>query len=155
VVWVDNRGGTPTVFARRSNRAVTRFGATVSGGQVNDSVAAYRLDAGALLGTVDVLASFSIGTTAKAATFHRRLQPGLTLTASPARLRRGGRQNVRFTVSDAGDPVAGARVTAAGRSATTNAAGRATIELAGRSTTATATKAGYVRAITRLRVRRR
>jgi hypothetical protein len=154
VVWVDNRGGRPTVFARRSNPGATRFGATVSGGQVKDSAATYRLDASSLLGTVDVLASFSIGTTSKAATFHRRLEPGLTVTASPARLRRGVLQSVRFTVSDAGDPVTVARVTAAGKRGTTNSAGRVTIKLAGRSTTARATKAGYVAATTRLTVRR-
>jgi hypothetical protein len=155
VVWVDNRAGRPTVFARRSNAGVTRLGATVSGGRVEGSVATYRLDASTLLGTVDVLASFSIGTTANAATFHRRLQPGLTLAASPARLARGDRRKVRFSVSDAGDPVAGARVTAAGASGRTNAAGRVTIELPGRSTTAKATRAGYVRATTRLIAGRR
>ena len=154
VVWVENRNGSPTVFARRSNPGVTRLGATVSGGRVKDSAGAYRLDASSLLGTVDVLASFSIGTTASTATFHRRLLPGLTITASPARLARGGRQSVRFSVSDAGDPVPGARVTAAGKRATTNAAGRATLELPGRAVIAKATKAGFVRAGLRLRVRR-
>jgi hypothetical protein len=150
VLWVANRGGRPTVLARRSNPGVTRLGATVSGGRVKGSVATYHLDASAFRGTVDVLASFSIGTTSNAATFHRRLQPGLTLTASPAKLRRGGRQNVRFTVSDAGDRVKGARVSAGGESATTNAAGRVTLKLRGKSTTAKASKAGYVRATRRL-----
>ena len=155
VAWVANRSGRPTVFARRSNPAATRLGARVSGGRVEDSAAAYRLDASTHLGTVDVLASFSIGTTSSAATFHRRLLPGLTLAVSPARISRGdGRQSVRFTVSDAGDPVAGARVTVAGRSMTTNVSGRASFRLAPRATTANATKAGYVRATARVSVRR-
>ena len=50
-----------------------------------------------------------------AVTSHRRILPGLTLRASPGRVRRGEPTEVRFTVLDAGDPVQGARVTAGGR----------------------------------------
>ena len=101
VVWVANRGGAPRVLARRSNRAASRFGATVDAGRPKSSAAAYRLGASAVGGALDVLANFSIGTEPRSATYHRRILPGLTLKARPGRLRRGRPQDVRFTVTDA------------------------------------------------------
>lgn len=68
-------------------------------------------------------------TTGHAATSYRRLQPGLTLQASPGRLRKGVQIEVRFTVHDAGDAVGGARVKAGGRSGTTDTKGRVTLTL--------------------------
>ena len=58
-------------------------------------------------------------------------------------MRRGS--GVTFTVTDAGDPVAGATVRFGSRSATTNAAGKATISAPGSSgrVTATAKKGVY------------
>jgi hypothetical protein len=61
--------------------------------------------------------------------------------------RRGKLATIRFTVLDAGDPVAGARVTAGGKSAVTNAGGRASIVVRAkpkRTLGARATRAGYV-----------
>ena len=70
-------------------------------------------------------------------------------------IRREGR--VEFTVSDAGDPVPGALVKIDGRTDTTNAEGVAAIRLGpynrARRLTATATKAGYTRGKTTVRVR--
>jgi len=154
VAWAANRNGVPRILARRSNPGATRFGAAVAAGRAGASVAAYRLDSSAAGGALDVLAAFNIGTTSNVATHHRRLLPGLTLSARPGKLRRGARQDVRFTVSDAGDPVKGARVRAGGKSGVTNAAGRVTLELAGRAATAKASRVGYTGARKRLGVRR-
>jgi hypothetical protein len=156
VAWADNVNGTPRVLARRSNRSGSRFGATVAAGRVRGSLSAYALDASAAPdGRLDLLAAFGIGTSPNAATYHRRIRPGLTVAARPARLRRGGRTDVRFTVTDAGDPVKGARVTAAGASGKTNGKGRVTLTLRGSGSrlAAKATRTGYVSASTRLRVR--
>ena len=80
-------------------------------------------------------------------------QPGPSLSADPARLRRGRATEVRFTVRDAGDPVRGARVRAGGRSGTTEGRGRVELDLPGRAVTATATKPGKAKDTLRLRAR--
>jgi hypothetical protein len=154
VLWTKGFGD-PDVLARRSNRAATRFGATVNGGHPKGALQAYKLDANAAGNALDVLASFNIGSTTDAVTSYRRLRPGLTLQASPARLRRGRQTDVRFTVRDAGAPVRGARVTVAGRSGATDSRGRVTITLQSKKAVrARATRAGYAAATKRLGVRR-
>jgi hypothetical protein len=153
VVWVDNRGGAPHVLAQRSNRAASRFGATVDAGRPRGSPAAYRLGASPTGAALDVLANFNIGTEPRSATYHRRILPGLTLRASPRRLRRGRTQDVRFVASDAGDPVRGVRVKAGGASGLTAPDGSVTLRLAGRAITVRAGKRGYTAAQLRLRPR--
>lgn len=153
VVWVHNRGGAPHVLAQRSNRAATRFGATVDAGRPRGSPAAYRLGASPIGGALDVLANFNIGTEPRSATYHSRILPGLTLRASPRRLRRGRPQDVRFVVSDAGDPVRGARVTAGGASGLTAQDGSVTLRLPGQAVTVKAAKRGYTAAQRRLGAR--
>lgn len=153
VLWDDRGGLGATIHARRSNRGATRWGAEVSAGRPGGTLQAYRLDASAIGGAVDVLGVFNLGTSTKAATFHRRLQPGLTLTAAPGRLRRGRTTTVRFTVKDAGDAVRGARVSAGGRSGTTDGRGRVELTLPGRTVTASAARSGYVEDTLRLQAR--
>ncbi len=155
IAWVDNRGGDPVVRAVRSNRKATVWGATVSGGAVKGTQAAYRVDASAAPdGGVDVLANFNDGTSSTTATYYRRLLPGLTLRAAPRKVRKGERTDVRFTVLDAGDPVKGATVSAAGKSGRTNGKGRVELTLKSRrAVKAKATKKGYVKAERRLRAR--
>ena len=72
--------------------------------------------------------------------------PKLSLTGA-----RAGK-NIVFRVTDAGDPVAGASVRAAGKSLKTNASGRATMTQApsGR-VNATASKAAYAPASAKVR----
>ena len=153
VVW-DAKGSVDAdIRARRSNRRATRWGATVRAGRPGGTLQGYRLDASAAGDALDVLGVFNLGTSSDAATFHKRLNPGLTLLASPARVRRGRGTEVRFTVRDAGDPVKGARVKAGGRSGTTDGRGRVELDLPGRAVTATATKSGFVKAAKRLRAR--
>jgi hypothetical protein len=142
------------VLARRSNVGARKFGAIVNAGHPKDAMQAYKLDASAAGGALDVLGNFNIGTTSSAVTSHRRILPGLTLQASPERLRRGTRTAVRFTVLDAGAAVRGARVTAAGASGTTDGRGRVMLALRSRRpVTARATHAGYAPASKRLALR--
>jgi hypothetical protein len=142
------------VLARRSNRGATKFGAVVNAGHPKDAAQAYKLDASAVGGALDVLGNFNIGTTTSAVTSYRRILPGLTLTARPGRLRRGTETEVSFTVRDAGAPVKGARVRAGGRSATTDRRGHATLTLTSRRpVTARATHPAYAAATKRLGIR--
>ena len=154
VLWTKGFGD-PDVLARRSNRGATKWGAVVNAGHPRDAMQAYKLDASAVGGALDVLANFNIGTSSTAVTSYRRILPGLTLKASPARLRRGDPTDVRFTVLDAGDPVRGARVRAGGKSGTTDSRGRVTLSLKSRRpVTAKATHPAHTAAKKRLTLRR-
>ena len=103
VLWTKGFGD-PDVLATRSNRNATRFGAVVNAGHPKDAAQAYKLDASAAGGALDVLGNFNIGTTTTAVTSYRRILPGLTLRARPAQAAAGAsRTDVRFTVLDAGD----------------------------------------------------
>jgi hypothetical protein len=142
VAWIEGSAGRNRIVARRSNRAGTVFGAPVAtvpagglgNGSVNLAAQAGRLD---LLGLVASPAGVNT-------LQHTQLLPGLTLRRVGAVRRRGGGFDVTFAVLDAGEPVAGARVSAGGRAATTRASGRATLAFRGGRVRAGASKAGYV-----------
>ena len=152
VAWTKGFGD-PDVLARRSNESATRFGAVVNAGHPEDAAQAYKLDASAAGGALDLLGNFNIGSSSDAVTSYRRILPGLALDADPGRLRRGRRTAVRFTVADAGDPVKGARVTADGKAGTTDGKGRVTLTLKSRrALTAAATRSDYTAARRKIRV---
>jgi hypothetical protein len=141
-VWSDGTFGDTRVLAARSNPEATEFGAPVDAGAVRGAHSTYSVDASATDAALDILALFGTGSESGGATYHARVRPGLTLKARKS----GGR--VTFTVTDAGDPVRGARVKA-GRSGRTDSKGRVTLPR--RKGTATATATGYEPA--KLRVR--
>jgi hypothetical protein len=151
VAWTEGFGD-PDVLARRSNEGATRFGATVNAGHPGDALQAYKLDASAAGGALDLLGNFNIDTSTTAVTSYRRVLPGLTLKAQPGKLRKGGETTVRFTVLDAGDPVKGARVKAA--AGTSNGSGKVTLSIqSDKAVKATATESDYTRATKRLEAR--
>ena len=153
ILWTKGFGD-PDVYARRTNVGARKFGAVVNASHPRDALQAYKLDASAVGGAVDILGNFNIGTTTTAVTSHRRIRPGLTLRARPRKVRRGEPTQVRFTVLDAGDPVQGARVRADGQSARTNAEGRVTLSInSRRPVRARATHPSYTPASRRLGVR--
>jgi hypothetical protein len=153
ILWTKGFGD-PDVYARRTNVGATRVGASVNAGHPRDALQAYKLDASAVGGVLDVLGNFNIRTTSTAVTSHRRIRPGLTLQARPRAVRRGERTAVRFTVLDAGDPVRGARVRADGQSARTDGQGRVTLSIdTRRPLRAKATHPGYTAASKRVGVR--
>ncbi len=155
IFWKQDVGEKTHIFAVRSNRSATRFGAIVDGGSPPHTATAYNLDGSATTSALDVLASFAFGTSSNVSTWYERLLPGLSLSASPGTLHRGRATQVSFLVTDAGDPVKGAHVSAGGHSATTNGKGRATLVLSVRHpVTAIAAAGGYVRAVARLKVTR-
>ena len=156
LLWSDgDSAGRPRIFARRSNPAATRFGAVVDAGRPRGASGGYRLDASAAGGALDGFGVFTLGVDSTAATYHRRILPGLSLKAAPSKLRRGQSRRVTFTVSDAGDPVAGATVRVSGRSGKTGADGRVRLLVTGRARLrARAAQRGYVPASVRLRLSR-
>jgi hypothetical protein len=145
VAWLEPAGAGKRVVARRSNRAGTVLGAPVRAaspgslgvGTVNLSAQSERVD---VLGIIQRTSGPSVQ--------HTQLLPGLTLVRSSIARRRGGGAVVTFRVLDAGDPVAGARVRAAGKSGATDATGTVRLVVR-RGAVATATKAGYVGASAR------
>ena len=142
-VWSDGTFGETHVVAARSNRDATKFGAHVDAGAVRGAHSTYSVDASATAGALDILALFGTGNTSGGATYVKRIKPGLTLKAR----KHDGR--VTFTVTDAGDPVRGAKVRLEGNSGRTNGRGRVTLDA--KRGRAKATASGYARATVRVR----
>ncbi len=145
VAWLEPAASGKRIVARRSNRAGTVFGAPVRrAASAGFGVGAVNLSA--QNDRVDVL-GIGAGTSGTSLQ-HTQLLPGLMLVRTRLVRRGRGTAAVTFRVLDAGDPVAGARVRAGGRTAVTSASGSATLVLR-RAGVATASKAGYVSASAR------
>ena len=139
LMWEQNG----TIYAARTNKAASKVGAANTlkppgGGTI------YRLNGEGSAGPLDLIANVQTG--GGNAYWHQQVWPKLSLTGA-----RAGK-NIVFRVTDAGDPVAGASVKAAGKILKTNASGRATLTQApsGR-VKASASKAGYAAATTTVR----
>jgi hypothetical protein len=147
VFWIL-RGSKPAVYARRSNLAATAFGPTVKAGTPPGQQSGFKIAGSAQSALLDVVGLFgdAAGTQAQ---WHTQVRPGLAVAAQPSNVKRGHATKVHFTVSDP-DPVKGATVHAAGKSATTDAKGHASITLTGKAT-ARATKSGYTSGSVRVR----
>ena len=154
VLWEQRAAnGTPRVFARRSNPTVTAFGGTVEVAPPPRASDGWKLDADAQTGVVDVLGSFT--TPEGLATWHTQILPGLTLEAKRPRARRGGKVAIAVRTLDAGAPLGGVTVRAAGRSVKTASNGRVTLTVKRgkrRSLKLTATRAGYAAATATVRL---
>ncbi len=149
VLWARNdSSGTPRIYARRSNLDVSAFGRTVSVKAPNtgECPSLYTLTPSARTTLVDVVGSFSVGCGADIELWHTQIQPGLTLKADPTKL--DGEQKVKFTVTDAGDPISGATVKVGDKTVTTGVDGTATMKLGpikqGKKLVAVTTFEGYI-----------
>jgi hypothetical protein len=152
-MWQRNR----RAYATRSNRDITRFGAIVEvappAGKAESGI--YKVKGEGSVWPLDLfLACQSIN---ELATYHTQVLPGLSLNASPKTITAAQGGNVTFEVTDAGDPVAGATISVAGKSLTTDAQGRATYAVAKGAKpgaiAATASKADYTPASFRVTVK--
>jgi hypothetical protein len=147
VLWYDTSQN--KIHVIRSNAAVTKFGPGQTIAAPPSTSELDGLQAEGSQGPLDVVA-LVLQTTAGATPSYWDIQllPKLTLTGSPATVAPG--KAVTFTVTDVGDPVAGATVTFLGKNATTNSSGVATITVptgtAAGSYKATAAKTGYTSA---------
>jgi hypothetical protein len=149
VVWVNDL--TNRVHATLTNKKATRFGAV-------RTVKTPRLDTYRLSAHAGAVRHVDLVVNSNGALFHRRLLPGLRVTAKPRRFDNDRRHVVTFTVADAGAPVAGARVRVAGKTKITGAKGKAFVTFRrgarpGRYL-ATATKSGYAAGHVSLRILR-
>lgn len=129
--WTDDE----RVYAARSDRDVSEFGATVDLGALTPS----RLAISAATAGAHVLAG------ANGVSYLKRTLPGLSLAE---RHRRG---LFTFSVTDAGEPVRGVVVKAGRRSGKTDRNGRVTLRVANRKQAVSATLKGYEKARLRLK----
>jgi hypothetical protein len=131
VMWEDTTEN--SLFAVRSNEDATEFGEIVAFSPAPDTDTVWKLQGNASSDLLDVFASFT--TPDSLATWHAQVEPGLTVETKKAK------KNVTFTVTDAGEPVKGAKVTLKKKTVTTNAKGQATTTFT--KATATVTAPGY------------
>jgi hypothetical protein len=140
------------VFAVRSNKSATAWGAIVSRRAPRGTDTLYRVFGDGTRGSLDLLA-LARRSASDLGYWHQRIRPGLTL-----RVRKHG-GSVTLRVRDAGSRVRGATVRLRKRGggtakATTGNSGNVTLGTSGAGRyRATATKAGYVKATRRFRVK--
>jgi hypothetical protein len=140
VMWQDSG----RLRATRTNKAATKAGAIVTVPSPPGTSSLWDAFGEGSLGPLDLLAHVSAR--GGLATWHRQVMAGLTLKCSAKRT------GATCRVTDAGAPVAGAKVRAGGRSATTVGSGIASLSLPKGRHAVTATKAGYSPASARVRV---
>ncbi|MGZ4350637.1 MAG: hypothetical protein ACXVRX_08960 [Solirubrobacteraceae bacterium] len=149
------------IWARRSDRTRTVWGATTSIPVRAHTDTVYKLALSAQAGVLDVLAAFSPSATGGVQTWHSEMDPGLTVTTRPAqtRVQSGHGFALKVAVSDAGDPVTHALVTVAGHHVQTGTHGTVSVTLGPftRRTTlhVTAARSGYAPGTATVRVRLR
>jgi hypothetical protein len=147
VLWYDT--SLNKIHVIRSNAAATKFGPGLTIAAPPNTAEVSGLQAEGSQGPLDVVAQ-ALQNTAGVPVFYWAAQilPNLALAGSPATVAPG--KTVTFTVTDVGDPVAGATVTFLGKKATTNTSGVATVTVptgtAAGSYQATAAKTGYTSA---------
>jgi hypothetical protein len=128
VMWGDDSGG--GVAVTRSNKAVTRF-ETIQKVALSP-LSLYRLQGDGRLGPLDLLADAIPGKGAPVSgLYYARVLPLLTPTVAVHAVTNGKGvivgHTLTVTVTDAGDPVTGATVSAGGKQKTTNAKGSAVL----------------------------
>jgi hypothetical protein len=133
VMWGDENGG---IGVTRSNMAVTRFEPIQ---HLNPHAGGlYRLFGDGRLGPLDLIVDQIPSTSVTAGDYYARVLPVLSASTSVKKLKGKGGKVTGFKltvrVTDAGDPVAGAKVSAKGHHATTDTQGRASLTLHGGTT---------------------
>jgi hypothetical protein len=161
-LWVTWYDGAKNVFhSVRTNTAGTSFGAmtTIKPPPHNTASNVYDLQTDGSSGRLDIVinAQIQIGTTFPDDLFHTQILPGLSLHATPRVFSHKKAAIVTFTVADAGQPVAGAKVSCPSKTGTTTSAGRVKLHFK-KGTPAgfhvcTATKPGYNPAKVTLKVK--
>ena len=148
--WARRPSSAWRIFAARSNKKATKFGATVriKAPRGTDSLYSLEGEGTAPFGTLDLLA-LAEGPNVEIDNFHQRIRPGITLKAKPL-----GNGEVRFKTRDAGAKLA-TTIAFAGQTVETGDDGKVVMQAAPRRKRykATATKLGYHPATKRVRVR--
>jgi hypothetical protein len=136
VAWADHAGG---LFVTRSNRAASAF-EPVQRLRAPSGPGLSFLQCEGSTGPVDLFAD-------NGGFFHTHVLARMSLSARTARTK------VTISARDAGDPVAGVKITVAGKHLTTDAHGLVSVTLRAGSYSAGATAAGYTAASARFSVR--
>jgi hypothetical protein len=147
IAWADN---VPKVRAVRTGVNGLSMGVVRTAGLPQGASSAYSLAVNGTRGRGDLVVN--VGD----AFWYTQVFAGLSLTASPHKWRHGSGQRVTFQVTDAHDPVHGAKVKVGSQQCTTTAHGTCSLHFGpsfgkGRHT-AKATKTGYSAATTGLKV---
>jgi hypothetical protein len=132
VFWsARNQNGSPIIYARRSNPQSTVWGATVVVGSPAHASTSWNLVGNGQATRLDLVGSFSVGSSSLAASWHTQVLPGLSLSASLTRLHTHTKhaQKLVFHVSDAGAPVGGATVRVGNVKGKTNSKGMVKLAL--------------------------
>lgn len=127
VFWTESAGGRADVFARRSNLSATAWSPIVSVKGPAGASTAYHMAGNAQAGALDVLVHYDVNGTL--ATYHTQVLAPLSVKVKPASLKVGRKATVTVTVTDAGDPVAGAKVKFGSKTVPTAASGKAKVKV--------------------------
>ena len=142
------------LFVARTNKAATRIGAVqvLAGPSGMDTI--YDVSGQGSAGPLDLVGNFD--TSAGVALWTRHIFPKLSMAIAPAKVDNDMAHVVKFTVTDAGDPLQGAKVKVMGTTYTTNSAGRVSVTVPKGTSTGRkpvkATKSGYTPATGVVRV---
>jgi hypothetical protein len=132
VMWYGTIGTKGVIAVTRSNKAATRF-EPIQQYRFADWPFLFVLHGDGRLGPLDLLIN---GTAPPEplvnGIYYSRLLPELSSTVSVHETK-SGKFKLRVTVTDAGDAVSGAEVSASGQSKTTNASGKAKLTITGTS----------------------
>ncbi len=146
VIWYDSTKN--KIHAVRTNTSATAFGVVRTIKPPAKTSGFDSIQAQGSSGRLDVVIVDQVGTSGfPIGVFHTQVLAGLSLTAKPHKFSHKQGQKVTFTVKDAGQAVAGAKVSCLGKHGTTAATGK--VELAFHKGAAkgkhvcTATKSGY------------
>lgn len=150
VAWGDAKDG---VFVTRSNKAVSHFEPVQKLKLPGGTGFLWNEQGEGSAGPLDLFVDVIVGASDRGF-WHTHILARLTVGGkAPARARGAAKANATVSVRDAGDPVAGAKVTVGGKTLTTDARGNATVALRPGSYPIKATAGGYAPAATKLRVR--
>jgi hypothetical protein len=145
VAWAGQINGKGIIAVTRSNKAVTRFEPIQKYSFTWSFL--FTLSGDGRLGPLDLLLGGTPATPANAAggIYYARIPAELSATVNPKKLV-GGKVKLNVQVSDAGDAVSGAKVSANGKTVTTNSKGTGAVTVsgsAGQHITVTVTDPGY------------
>jgi hypothetical protein len=126
IAWFDS--GKNKIEAVRTNEAVTKFGPLRTVPPPPHTFIFEGLQVEGSSGTADLVANSLLTTSGNPTNFfHTQVKPALTMKASPSTFSHTKATTVTFTVTDAGQPVAGATVTCLGKSGKTGSSGQVNI----------------------------
>ena len=161
VTWFNAPNGDPTkgvIHSVRTNTTASAFGAVRTIKAPAHTSGFFNIQSQDSTGRLDVVVNEQLSTTgAPIELLHTQILPGLSLSASPSSFSHSKPATVTFKVIDAGQGVAGAKVSCLGKTAMTAGTGEAKIKFGKGAATGkhkcTASKGGYAAGTTTVKVK--